>query len=517
MTNNQLFLLLPLGFLIVGIIIFSRINLSLIPGKIFGNNDIKVLTVIFLFYTSILICLKFSKLYHFNYVLFDSGLYVNKLYKIAQDSSMQNKIYLALISGHFQPVLLLYSAIFEYLPYPQYILYALQSIFIASGIFPLFYLGMYKTGDFRISILISIIYLVYPLTSFNDILGFNPDHLVLPSLLFAFYFAETKKYTYLCVSLIIISLTSEPWVPLICFFGVYLVLGFKKNLIGIFISIIALIYFLVIYYYVLRLAGSGDSGYILSELNSPYANLIKFDLSAIISDLNIRKLFYLYFIFVPLLFIPILRPLYLIVAIPEIAKSLLSSEPLHYAVEGHYTLGLIGCLFAAFVSGIQLIRVRYGYNVALKLTILSLCVTFLFSILHSCFPWSKDFWSSSSNGDFNIQNYLGSERSDSLAKIDNYFLNVPNEAKVQISNSAYFSSIAKKNLLIFPGKDWKNSDYLILSNTGRDITGAIASQSKYILDLNNSKKELSGYFKLIYSDKYFDVWSNKSINKSILN
>jgi uncharacterized membrane protein len=430
---------------------------------------------------------------------------------------MYDKIHLALVAGHFQPVLLLYSLIFEYIPYPQFILYALESIVIASGIFPLFYLSNLKIGDTRISILICITYLLYPPTSFNDILGFHPDHLVLPCLLFAFYFCEVRKYFYLTIALFIISLTSEPWVPLLCFFGIYLMVSHKKYMLGSIISVSAFIYFTIVYFYILRLPGSGDSGYILSSINSPYINLINLNISAIISDLNLRKLFFLYLIFVPLLLIPLLRPTYFIVAVPEFAKALFSTEPLHYAIEGHYTLGIIGCLFPAFVGGVQLIKVRFGYSVALKITTLCLCMTVLFSILHSCFPWSKDFWSLSSNGDFYFKNYLSSDRSSSLIRVDNFFSNVSNNANVQISNNAYFSNIAKKNILIFPNKDWENSDYIVLSNTGRDTSGAIATHSDFINSLSSSKKQLSIYFNLIYSDKYFDVWANKSIDLKVIN
>lgn len=510
-------MLLPLVFLMVAFYVLPRINLKLNPINYFDSRSYKYLVLIFLFYLSLIIFLKFSKLYHYNYVLFDSGLYVNKLFKIAQEYSLNDKMHLALIAGHFQPLLLLYSVIFEYIPHPQYILFALESIVIASGIFPIFYLSMHKVDDFRISILICIIYLLYPLTSFNDILGFHPDHIVLPCILFAFYFLEVGKYTYLTISLVIISLTSEPWVPLVCFFGIYLIVSIKKYRLGFFISISALIYFLVVYFYFLRQAGAGDSGYIFSDTNSPYINLIEFDISAMISDFNLRKLFYLYFIFLPFLLIPLLRPTYFIVAIPEFAKALLSNEPLHYAIEGHYTLGIIGCLFPAFVGGIQLIRERLSYLIALKITTLCLCMTFIFSILHSCFPWSRDFWSLSSNGDFNIQNYLSSERSDSLAKIDNYFANVPDDSRVQISNSAYFSNIARKNLLLFPGNDWKNSDYIILSNTGRDITGAISTHSEFIANLKDSKKQLPNFFYLIYSDGFFDVWANDMIDAKVMN
>ena len=85
-------MLLPLVFLVVAILAFPRISINLNPIIYFErNNNIKYIVFIFLFYTSLIIFLKFSKLYHYNYVLFDSGLYVNKLYKIAQEYSLNNK------------------------------------------------------------------------------------------------------------------------------------------------------------------------------------------------------------------------------------------------------------------------------------------------------------------------------------------------------------------------------------------------------------------------------------------
>ena len=67
---------------------------------------------------------------------------------------------------------------------------------------------------------------------------------------------------------------------------------------------------------------------------------------------DIERLKYLLYLFGALGFIPLLRPSILLITIPILAVSLLSSDPKHYGFTHHYSAGLLMPIIIAFADGL---------------------------------------------------------------------------------------------------------------------------------------------------------------------
>lgn len=513
MSNIYLYLFIPIAslFLLIKIIFRgdcqSTKNIYLYCGKL-------KLTIFILIYCILITSLKWLKLYYLNYPLFDAGLYLNKL-SIISEAEFYEKLAVALIQGHFQPIMLFYALIFKYTPLPQYAVFFLETCTLAFAAFPVYLLTQMATKDRCTSLLVAGTFLIYPLLSFNDLLGFHPDHVVLPCLLFAFYFSETRRYLLATIFLIIISITSEPWIPIVAFFGIYILIKEKKIYFGLLLFGISLVFFIFIYFYLLKLPGSGNASYFLSSQSSPYINLINLDILGVLRSFNLKKIFYVYIIFMPLLFLPLIRPIYLIVAIPDFCKALLSTEPLHYAPEGHYTLGIIACIFMSLISAIKYLGAKFSKDFAKKISILLLLNTFIFSVLHSVFPWSIDFWTGRYKKDFNYVNYTSPEKRNNFNFAINLVNSLPNNTKIEISNNAFFPDLATKKIEIFPGENWHKANYLILDIQKNQTSGSMLNEETFRDSYRTAYSEIYKFFRICKESSHYTIFININNNENV--
>jgi hypothetical protein len=75
------------------------------------------------------------------------------------------------------------------------------------------------------------------------------------------------------------------------------------------------------------------------------------------------KLYYLFVVFALLAFVPLLRPVALMVALPLIMISMLSRLDVYYGYANHYTAGVIVPIVVAFRDGLPIARRYFGFLV----------------------------------------------------------------------------------------------------------------------------------------------------------
>ena len=131
---------------------------------------------------------------------------------------------------------------------------------------------------------------------------------------------------------------------------------------------------------------------------------------------RVERLKYLIYLFGALGFIPLLRPGILLITIPVLAHSLMSSEPLHYGFTYHYTAGLIIPNIIAFSEGLpkakkiwERVRLKKGWFDPIFCSGLLIC-----HILLSPSPIGRKFYSPNS-WNYHYSTYLSSDR-DRLIK-----------------------------------------------------------------------------------------------------
>jgi len=461
-------------------------------------------------YTLVMFGMKAAKSISLNYELFDAGLYVNKLFRMSQ-AHPSDMWALALVEGHFQPISALFAVAYGVVNSPL-VPYGLETIVLASGAIPVFLLAQRVWGPGIGAVTLALAYLLSPLVQFNDILGFHPDHIVLPSLLWAFYFAEAGRYGRSTLALLVLCSASEPWIPLAAAFGAFLILQHKKYSLG----VVTFVGFTALFFYILFVHqpqfGAINSGYDLVKLGSPYSMLLSGDPSQIVKLLaEPRKLFFVCFLFFPFLFLPLRAWPVMVVALPDLAKILLSSEMLHFSVEGHYTLGLIAVMFAGYIYSLKEVADSYGAWVLGRLPIVTLVLTVGLSVAHSPLPTSFNFWSNWSGGAFNYRNYFSDGRTQSLRQVERLVGDDMN-AKVEVTNGAFTPELGKRKTFVylFPSQKWQDADYIVIDKTKFKGAGADSAQLDYRERLTKAQSQLqTSGFKQLLDDEYVQLWSRQ--------
>jgi len=464
-------------------------------------------------YAVVMFGMKAARSVSLNYELFDAGLYINKLFRMSQ-ASLSDLWALALVEGHFQPISVLFA--FAYgLGNSPLLPYGLETLVLASGAMPVFLLAQRVWGHGLGGVALALAYLLSPLVQFNDILGFHPDHIVLPALLWAFYFAETGRYERSAGALLVLCLGSEPWIPLAAAFGVFLGLQHKKYILGTVIFVGFATFFFFLLFFILPKYGAFNLGYEFLIIRSPYATLLTGDPLQIAGLLaSPRKLFFVFFLLFPFLFLPLRAWTVMVVALPDLAKTLLSSEMLHFSVEGHYTLGLVAVMFVGYIYGLRDIASRYGVWVIERLPIVTLLLTAGLSVAHSPMPTSFNFWSNWSGGAFNYNNYLSDGRTQSLRRVENLVGNHVN-AKVEVTNGAFTPNLGKRNSMVhlFPGPNWKDADYIVIDKTKFKGAGSDSNQVASSRDLALARSQLPEVgFSVLHDDDYVQLWGRTRQN-----
>lgn len=465
------------------------------------------------------IILKTLKSISFNYELFDAGLYVSKLWRI-NAAGWSKGWYLALGEGHFQVMSGIYAWIYGWLDSPL-LPYAMETVTLASGAIPIYLLANNKLSSHKLALLLALTYLLNPLVQFNDILGFHPDHIVLPATLWAFYFAETDQYKKAIAALVLASFGGEQWIPCASAFGVYLWLGRGQRLLGISIAITFMALFAVLLFWALPMLGSENSGSSVFSpygLQSAYWELTSGSPSLILKMLlDPKKAFFVFFLLFPFLFLPFRSWAIMIVAIPDFVKTMGSGEMLHYSVEGHYTLALIAVIFVAYIDALPKLADKYGHDLHIKLPVITAVITLTFSIAHSPLPISFDFWSNWSAGTYNYKNYLSGERVASLRRAENLIGLNPSQ-KIEISNAAFTPNLARRyhKPERFPSEDWMNCDFILLDKDKYKGAGSHRQQEQYLIKFNKAQSQIPERFRLLIDDTNLELWERIDKSESSL-
>ena len=460
-------------------------------------------------YCGVFISLKLKKLWTFHYEAFDTGVYVNKLFRI-WNNDVIDAIAVSLTSGHFSPVLLLFSALFSF-DSPVEFLLIIQTLSIASSVIPLFLIVRNYLSE-KSTLFICLAWLLNPLLHFNDILGFVPDHLVIPIFIWCFYFLERAFLNRCMFALVSISLVSDIWIPSCIAFGLYAFLATHHKRYG----LLVMAYFTTFFVFVLWLLAWANSPNSLMDLIVVMLSPNEETYSAIDkaqSPLNFRKCHYLFFLLGPFLFLPLISWRLLIVAVPDLLRNLGSSEQLHFSLEGHYTgVLLVVVTLATFLTLRRINHKLAGYPIPLFyrdfISVALLTTTMFFNIGHGVTPLSLNFWNHWSGGAFYWDRYVSSNREQSFERIHEILADY-NDPRIEISNEIFSPELFQVNnvIKVFPSADWEASDILVIDVSHEGNSGANSEKDMYIKRTAQALKHVNQNFELRYEDDQIFIWT----------
>jgi uncharacterized membrane protein len=262
---------------------------------------------------------------------------------------------------HFEPILFPISLLYFLWPGPNTLL-ILQTLVVASGAFPAFWLARLRLRSNLAGVVIAALYLLYPAQQQATIFDFHAVTLTAALLLFTLYFMYTRRTVWLFV-FAILSMACKEEIPLvIVFFGLWSMLLQQRWRTGLALVLLGVAWF--------------SAAYLIMRTNSPAGHPLLVTRYAGIGSNPVQMLFfiirhpiwilrtyviehyhriYLIILLAPAAFLPLFAPWVLILALPSLGINLLSSDPNQYSGFFQYNAEIVPVLIFATIEGIVVI------------------------------------------------------------------------------------------------------------------------------------------------------------------
>lgn len=409
---------------------------------------------VFIVLTFVLSGLAILKYVSLHSTVLDLGIFLNSFYKMG----VYGQWHLFSV-GHLQPLLIPLSLLLNLFPssFLPYLLLLLQGALLSlPAVWIVRRYGYAALG----------VYIVFFPLWYNALNDFHMDHMVVPLMFGFFLFAEEKKIWLAVACASCAALVKEPFALQAAACGIFLIITARKILAGTLLFIFGTVYFFVAIRYLVPYFSAGHfAPGIQGLIDAPAFSwmgcgigekllfMVKHPVT-IISEVvsNVSKIKYLFFIFGVLAFIPILRPVMLVPALPIMGIALLSGNDAHYAVTNHYTAGLIAPFIMAFIKGLpaagslwKKVRLTEKMFVPVLITVLMLghvwlAPSFLFRFFWIPMHWERYF-----------KAYIPTERDAIIKKA--ILNNIPADPDITIStenNINWGYLVYRKHLMVFP-------------------------------------------------------------------
>jgi uncharacterized membrane protein len=263
---------------------------------------------------------------------------------------------------HFEPILFLVSLFYLFAPDPKTLI-ILQTLVVASGAFPAFWLARLRLRSELAGVAIALLYLLYPGQQLATIFDFHAVTLTAAFLLFALYFMYTRR-TVLLFLFAILAMACKEEVPLVlCMFGLWSMVFQRRWRSGLALVILSVAWLAVGYTLIMPAfshtgkpllssrydhLGSGPLQWVLYVLRHP---------RSVLKDhvFEHAHMVYLRSLFAPSAYLALLAPWILVLALPILALNMLSSYSLMYSGQFQYNAEIVPVLIFAVIEAMVLI------------------------------------------------------------------------------------------------------------------------------------------------------------------
>ena len=262
------------------------------------------------------------------------------------------------LAVHVEPILFLVAPFYALYSGPETLL-VLQSMVLALGALPAFWLARRVLDNVFAAAVCGFTYLLAPALEIANLADFHAVAFSSTLLLFAFYYAYQRNNVGFFIAAVLAMATKEHVPFTIFLMGLYIVFVQRRLIVGYAASGIALAWAAIAF------------GVVLPHFNpegvSPY--LSRYDqlgrdpldmLTNVLSDpgaaiglvLEPAKLDYVQSVFSPTLYLALLSPATVVMALPDLAINLLSNFPEMFAGRAHYGAVLVPVVTISTILGL---------------------------------------------------------------------------------------------------------------------------------------------------------------------
>ena len=465
--------------------------------------------------------------YNFQTQAWDMGIFEQSFWNAANGRGLINTIeqlprHLGI---HFSPFLFLLVPGFMFFHSPYYLL-IIQTLALVLGAWPLFLLakkilgepvnpmngaGGQKTASWW-ALAIVAAYLLYPSLHAIQMFDFHEVAFFVPLLLGAIYFMETEKWLWAGLLGALAATVKEDVILAVLFVGIFLLFKTarpenkntdnkdrnKKIAVAVIICS-ALIYFVLVVKVFMPAAGGGvlriDRYSHLGETAvAMVQNAMVHPLLLVKTVFTLPKMFYAFWLFLPLLFLPFLSWRPFILLIPGLAENLLTNYWPQYNSLYHYDAILIPGMLVATIYGVKTVVERWP-NKERPLRFLFMATILAGVLLHSpvrptAFPVSY------------FQTTPQETAYRNLVKL------VPNDVSVA-THTNLVPHLANREKVYFAGLETKRTDIVLLDAGNLFGFGSDEAFTNYV-----ESYRASGEYNLYSFDERYFVLLNKKLRLS---
>lgn len=267
------------------------------------------------------------------------------------------------LSNHASPIMLLVAPLYLIHSGPETLL-ILQPLVIGLGGWPLFWLARQKLANDVAALSLLLGYLLFPTLQIVNLWDFHPPVLAVGLVMAAFYCLETHRRGWFLLLTILIMACKEHLPLMVAFMGLYTLFRHRDWQLG--LTTIALAgawFFSVMYWVIPAHSVSGDHIFIgyYADLGDSAGEIVLTALTRpdlVINNLwQPAKLAYLFAIFTPFAYLPLLGLPVLLIGTPMFAINLLSANPaMHDATGAQYGADVAPWLAWASLYGLVTVR-----------------------------------------------------------------------------------------------------------------------------------------------------------------
>ncbi len=262
------------------------------------------------------------------------------------------------LGSHVDPILAAFVPLWWVFPTPKLLLVA-QPLIVATGAFPAYGIARRWIGDWRVSATCAVAYLLYTPLEWSLVFDFHPVTLATPLLLWCVWAVEADRPVLVGVFATLSVLTKEEVGMAVAAIGLWVIIRRGRTRTGTALIVGGLLWsFIAIAIIIPHFSPSGGSPFI-SHYGAPgqtTSQVVKTTLRHPGHELGLlvdrARLTYLWHLLSPLVFLPLLSPLILIAAVPELLLNMLSNYPAQYSIYDQYTAVITPFLIVAMIGGI---------------------------------------------------------------------------------------------------------------------------------------------------------------------
>lgn len=261
---------------------------------------------------------------------------------------------------HFEPILFLVSLFYLVVPNPK-TLFVLQTLVVASGAFPAFWLARLRLRNEFAAVAIALLYLLYPALLQAVTFDFHAVTFTTAFFMFVLYFMYTRKTVWTIVFVLLAIACKEELLVVVALYGLWTIVFQRQWRTGLFLVGLSLCWLVVWQVVVHFFAG----GHLL--LASRYTYLGKGPLQIAVTllrhpggtfknyILEYRHLAYLRTLFAPSGFLALFAPWVLLLAVPTLLLNLLSSDSQMYSGMFQYNAEIVPVIIFSTIEALVLL------------------------------------------------------------------------------------------------------------------------------------------------------------------